>query len=395
MTDPFSQIPDVYKLSVEKISSYPSGENRKPYVEKCKRFIELLGNCERVIWVGTGRQEEMANFATMLTKANDKQTFCSSDTSIPYKYNSNDLVVALSSSGETERTVHYAESAFRPISKSTPVVAITTNPDSTLANIAENTGGLVVKIPGKSKVDRTGYRERQFLGDHEPLTLGGTLGELYTLEFIVDSIGSAVSGTPVLEYHNKFWGEVGNYDPNPKQFKDLYEVLPQPVSYSSGSDRIFPNKTIIAGLGLSGVVARAFSIRLSHCAGEEEDRLVNFYKDAGNIAARNGDLALIFSGSGQEFWTNVLKPVDETGASIFAVTSFRNSPLGEMADGCIEVPGRRRFRDRSKLEHPPRDPMNALFEIRAFFAMEVFIHCLVEGEEISLKAVEDKHSQLT
>src|SRR6056297_242884 len=101
MSNPFQKIPEVYKKSVEKISSHPKKEDEKEYVENARKFIDLVRKSERVIWAGTGRQEEMANFSTRLIKANDKQTFCSSDSSIPYEYGSNDMVVALSSSGET------------------------------------------------------------------------------------------------------------------------------------------------------------------------------------------------------------------------------------------------------------------------------------------------------
>lgn len=396
MKDSFSRIPEIYERSVEKISSYPLEDEEEQYIENARKFIDLLRKCDRVIWIGTGRQEEMANFATRLVKANDKQTFCSSDSSIPYEYKSEDMVVALSSSGETERTVHYAESAYKPIATSTPVVSITTDPDSTLAGIAEKTKGFIVKIPGKSKEDRTEYQERQFSGKHEPLTLGGTLGELYSLEFILDSIGSAVTAKPVMEFHDEFWGKVNEYEPDPKQFEELYEMIPDPIDYSKrGEEEVFPNKTVIGGLELSGVIARALSIRLAHCAGENEERLVNYYKDAGSVSAREGDLALTFSGSGQEFWKRALTPIKELGGNIFAVTSFPDSPLGDIADAYIEVPGRERIRDRGKIEDPPKNPEQALFEIRSLLAMESFIHSLVEEEEISVKAVENKHSQLT
>ncbi len=396
MKSSFSRIPEIYERSVEKIGSYPSEGDEEQYVENARKFIDLLRKCERVIWVGTGRQEEMANFATRLIKANDKQTFCSSDSSIPYEYKSEDMVIALSSSGETERTIHYAESAYKPIAKSTPVVSITTDTDSTLAGIAEKTNGFIVKIPGKSKEDRTEYQERQFSGTHEPLTLGGTLGELYSLEFILDSIGSAVTAKPVMEFHNEFWKKVNDYNPDPKQFEKLYEMLPEPIDYSKrGKEEVFPNKTVIGGLELSGVIARAFSIRLAHCASQNEERLVNYYKDAGSVAAREGDLALAFSGSGQEFWKKTLEPIKKLGGKVFAVTSYLDSPLGEIADACLEVPGRERIRDRDKLEDPPKNPEQALFEIRSLLAMEAFIHSLVEEEKISVKAVENKHSQLT
>lgn len=396
MKNRFSNLSETYKECVEKIRSHPTEEGKEEYIEDSEKFVESLRESRRVIWIGTGRQEEMADFATRLIKANDKDTFCSRDSSIPYQYDPEDVVVALSSSGETERTTHYAESAYNPLGKSTPAIAITTNPDSTLARIAEKTGGFVVKIPGKSKEGSKEYQERQFSGKHEPLTLGGTLGELYALKFILDSIGSAITAKSVIEYHEIFWNKVKNYDPDPQQFEDLYHLLPKPINYSKTEDgRSFPNKTIVGGLELSGVIARAFSIRLSHCAGENEERFVNFYKDAGNISARKGDLALIFSGSGQKFWTKALKPIKEAGGNIAALTSFTDSPLGRMADLCIEVPGRRRSKDRSKLENPPKDPEEALFEIRSFIVMEAFIHSLVETEKISIKALEEKHPEMT
>lgn len=155
------------------------------------------------------------------------------------------------------------------------------------------------------------------------------------------------------------------------------------------------NKTIIGGMGLSGVVARAFAIRLAHCAGENEERRVNYYKDAGSTAVRKGDLAFIVSGSGQEFWAKALKPIKKGGGNIASATSFKDSPLGEISDVCFEIPGRKKVRDTSKVENPPKTPERAMFEIRFLLTMEAFIHSLVEGEKISVKAVEDKHPQIT
>ena len=85
MNQYFHEIPRIYKESVEKISSYPSEEDEEKYIENSERFIDLLKSSKRVIWAGTGRQEEMADFATRITKANDKTTYCSKDSSIPYK----------------------------------------------------------------------------------------------------------------------------------------------------------------------------------------------------------------------------------------------------------------------------------------------------------------------
>ncbi len=396
MIEQFQELPELYKKSVERIQEFPSKENVDRYVENSEKFVKLLKESKRVIWIGTGRQEEMADFATRLTKANNKTTFCSKDSSIPYEYRPDDLVVALSSSGETERTVHYAEFAYKSISDSTPVVSITTNENSSLAQLSEKTGGFVVKIPGKSKLDKTKYQERQLAGGHEPLTLGGTLGELYALKFILDCLGSIVSNQPILEYQKEFWNKVKEYDPEPSGFEDLYKKFPEPIDYSAPSKiGKIPNKIIVGGLDLSGVVARTIAIRLAHCAGEDKERRVNYYKDAGNVAAREGDLIIILSGSGQEFWARILRPIKTLGGKIAALTSFEDSPLGKLSDICIEVPGRMIPGNASRVENPPRTPERALFEIRSLIAMESFIHMLVEIEEIPIKAVESKHSEMT
>ncbi|KXA90447.1 hypothetical protein AKJ57_04160, partial [candidate division MSBL1 archaeon SCGC-AAA259A05] len=280
-----TRFPDVYRRSVKKISSYPSGDQTSTYVENVEKFIEYMKDSGELIWVGTGRQEEIADFATRLIKANDIKTSCSKDSSIHYEYDPGNLVIALSSSGETTRTIHYAESAYKRAGCSVPVIAITGKPNSTLAKIAEKTGGFVVKVPGKSKEDTKEYQEKQFLGKHQPLTLSGTLGELYSLEFILDAIGSYTTGYQTMRHHKKFWRKIESYEPDPEQFKRLYKLLPNPIDYKEVDTINSFNKTITCGLGLSGVIARSFAIRLAHCADKGEERRVSYYKDAGNIVS--------------------------------------------------------------------------------------------------------------
>ncbi|KXA97471.1 hypothetical protein AKJ39_03280 [candidate division MSBL1 archaeon SCGC-AAA259J03] len=90
-----------------------------------------------------------------------------------------------------------------------------------------------------------------------------------------------------------------------------------------------------------------------------------------------------------------LAPIKEAGGKTVAITSFKDSPLGKIADICIEVPGREKFQDRGKLENPPRTPDRALFEIRTLFVMETFIYILVRKQKIPLSAVESKHPEIT
>ncbi|KXA95655.1 hypothetical protein AKJ65_01330 [candidate division MSBL1 archaeon SCGC-AAA259E19] len=180
-----------------------------------------------------------------------------------------------------------------------------------------------------------------------------------------------------------------------ERFPSAFEKSVQKINYGEVERSESFNKTVVCGLGLSGVIGRAFAIRLAHCADAGEERRVSFYKDAGNIVSREGDLAIVFSGSGQKFWAQTLKPVKELEGRVVGITSFSNSPLSDIATLCLKVPGRKKPREKGKLENPPESPREVLFEIRTFLAMETFIHLLVREDKISVRAIENKHPHIT
>ncbi len=391
--DPFSIIPDNYKKSVRQIRSFPEeGKEQEEYEKNSKRFIEKINEANRVLIVGTGRQEEIADFITRILKASGKNVRCSKDPSYPQEYRSDDLVIALSSSGSTGRTLHFTEPAYKGIGDSTPVIGITTNPDSPLGRISEKTGGFTIKIPGKSKnTSSAQYQKRQFLGEHDPLSLSGTSGELYTLEFMLDSIGSAVTKEPVMKYHKQLWEKVENFEPDISKLRELYSFLPEMIDYSRG--KMNSGKIIIGGLGLSGVISRFFTIRLSHCASNEKERRVYYYKDKGVTSMKKGDLTLIISGSGQEFWSNAVKNID---GKIVSLTGLPDNPLSKESDLNLRVKGREKtYKDPYKVENAPRNPAKALFELRTLFLNENIIYSLVKADDIPIKDVESKHPDLT
>lgn len=391
--DPFSIITKNYKKSVRQIRSFPEeGKETEDYVKKSKKFIEYINDANRVLIVGTGRQEEIADFITRILKASDKNVRCSKDPSYPQEYESDDLIIALSSSGSTKRTIHFTEPAYKGIGSSTPVIGITTNPDSPLGEITEKTGGFTIKIPGKSKKDvNKRYQKRQFLGQHDPLSLSGTSGELYTLEFMLDSIGSAVTKKPVMKYHQELWEKVEDFEPDASKIERMFELLPDMIDYSKGKSNA--GKIVIGGLGLSGVISRFFTIRLSHCAKGEKERRVYFYKDKGVTSMKEGDLTLIISGSGQEFWSEAVKNIN---GNIASITGFPDTSLSKESDLNIQVPGREEtYKDPYKVENAPRDPAEALFELRTLFLNENFIYSLVKASDIPIKDIESRHPDLT
>ncbi len=92
-----------------------------------------------------------------------------------------DVVVAISGSGETNIVVRAAEVA-RNIGAT--VIAITSRPESPLAKISNK----IVIVPGRTRLaSEQDYYVRQLIGEHEPLAPLGTLFEI-TAMILLDSI---------------------------------------------------------------------------------------------------------------------------------------------------------------------------------------------------------------
>jgi len=92
-----------------------------------------------------------------------------------------DVVVAISGSGETNIVVRAAEVAK---SIGAIVVAITSRPDSPLAKISSK----LVIVPGRTRLaSEQDYYVRQLIGEHEPLAPLGTLFEI-TAMILLDSL---------------------------------------------------------------------------------------------------------------------------------------------------------------------------------------------------------------
>lgn len=92
-----------------------------------------------------------------------------------------DLVIAISGSGETNTVVTVARTAKK---LRAGVIAITSRPDSTLASTAD----IIMVVPGKTRLaSEQDYFIRQLLGEHEVLAPLGTLFEV-TAMITLDSI---------------------------------------------------------------------------------------------------------------------------------------------------------------------------------------------------------------
>jgi 6-phospho-3-hexuloisomerase len=126
-------------------------------------------------------------------------------------------------------------------------------------------------------------------------------------------------------------------------------------------------KIFIIGIGRSGFVARAFALRLMNLGFN-----VYFLGETITPAAEKGDLLIAISGTGAtKMVLTAGAAAKEIDAKVIAITSFPESPLGEMADHVIAVKGRTKIgwpREEDYLarqiigEREPLTPLGSVFE---------------------------------
>jgi len=126
-------------------------------------------------------------------------------------------------------------------------------------------------------------------------------------------------------------------------------------------------KIFIVGIGRSGFVARAFALRLMNLGLN-----VYFLGETITPAAEKGDLLIAISGTGAtKMVLTASTAAKEIGATVIAITSFPESPLGQMADLTVTVKGRTKMgwpREEDYLarqimgEREPLTPLGSVFE---------------------------------
>jgi 6-phospho-3-hexuloisomerase len=144
---------------------------------------------------------------------------------------------------------------------------------------------------------------------------------------------------------------------NTKEVERLIELL-----LAAKNKKIF-----IVGMGRSGFVARAFALRLMNLGFN-----VYFLGETITPAAEKGDLLIAISGTGAtKMVLTAGSAAKEIGASIIAITSFPESPLGQMADLVVHIKGRTKLgwpKEEDYLarqiigEKEPLTPLGSIFE---------------------------------
>jgi len=177
------------------------------------------------------------------------------------------------------------------------------------------------------------------------------------------------------------------------------------ISMSDTEIAMFLNEIIVAkriyvmGAGRSGLVAKAFAMRLMHLG-----RQAFVVGETITPALRNGDLLVVFSGSGE---TKTVADLAETAKGletrICLITYNQDSRIGKIADSIIVIPSQREksidesteFEIRQMIgEHKSFAPLGTLFETTAMVFADAVISRLMEITKTDIEDLKVRHANI-
>lgn len=156
-------------------------------------------------------------------------------------------------------------------------------------------------------------------------------------------------------------------------------------------------KVLIIGVGRSGLVGKAFAMRLMHLG-------FNVYVLGETITPRidKGDLVIAISGSGRTKLTVTAASVARNiGAKVIALTSHPKSPLGLIADLVVKIPGRTKLAEEDDYTtrqiigmHEPLTPLGTLFENTCMAFLDGIVVELMKRLGLTEEELKERHANI-
>lgn len=156
-------------------------------------------------------------------------------------------------------------------------------------------------------------------------------------------------------------------------------------------------RVFVVGVGRSGLVGRAFAMRLMHLG-------FSAYVVGETVtpAARVGDLLIAISGSGRSAVVVAAAEVAKNmGVKVVALTSYPDSSLAKIADMVVTIPGRTKisYEDRWEVRqllglHEPLAPLGTQFELVAQVVLDSVISELMSRLGIDEENLREYHANV-
>lgn len=145
------------------------------------------------------------------------------------------------------------------------------------------------------------------------------------------------------------------------------------------------NHIFVYGSGRSGLVAKAFAIRLVHLGfqtfviGETITRPV-----------QKGDLVVIVSGSGETIPAVMTAEISQNlGANVVSITAKKNSEIAKFADVTLFISINYKDKERKKYA-----PLGTLFEASVWILLDAIIADLLDSKDETEDLMRKRHATL-
>jgi len=148
-------------------------------------------------------------------------------------------------------------------------------------------------------------------------------------------------------------------------------------------------RIFVIGMGRTGLVMRAFAMRLMHVGFS-----AHVIGETTTPSIGQGDLLVVGSGSGETRW-----PLDATemakklGARVVTITSRPESSLARAADLVIKLPAAS-LKARSSDAHPSAQPVGSLFEQGLLVLLDAVVMLLMERIPEAPAILPERHANI-
>jgi len=157
------------------------------------------------------------------------------------------------------------------------------------------------------------------------------------------------------------------------------------------------NKVLIVGAGRSGLVGKAFAMRLMHLGFQ-----VYVLGETINPYVGEGDVVIVISGSGKTTVPLAAAQMAKSlKAKVVAVTSHEESPLAQTADLVVDIPGRDdiamedEYHIRQlKGQHESLAPMGTMFEDTTMIFLDSVIAELMNRLGLNVDSMRLRHATI-
>ncbi len=156
-------------------------------------------------------------------------------------------------------------------------------------------------------------------------------------------------------------------------------------------------KVLIVGAGRSGLVGKAFAMRLMHLGFP-----VYVLGETINPNVGEGDMVIVISGSGKTTVPLAAAQMAKSlNAKVVAITSQEESPLAQTADLVVDIPGREDIASENeyhirqlKGQHESLAPMGTMFEDTTMIFLDSIIAELMNRLGLSVDSMMLRHATI-